>query len=369
MDEIRVIRRRPRRRKRRIFPWFLGIYALVILIGIGFGLNYLNSYLQGYELSLPYNATDAYMESLTTAHICENASSILDQIDVSVQTKEEALEIIKSSLAEPIKFYKRVKECTDTKLVYSLRCGLQNIGSFEMEQTGENKDGFNGWEVTKEGFDFSFLLNDGFTLTVPHDATVKINGRILSDANITESGIRHDFLKDFYDEFDLPTMTTYKVGQHLGELTIEVTDANGKPIDPNAEPSIFLDTCTDEEKADLALISESFITDYIHFTSQTNNDVHGNLARLCKHIVSGGALEQRMRDAVRGLNWVTDRNASIQSITVNRCIAAAVGKYICDITYVVNTRDITGEIQSESSLFVVFTQTGSGLKAESMISQ
>lgn len=357
------------RRKRRIFPWFLLAYAVVILIGIGFGLDYLKNYLHGYELSLPYNATDAYMEALTTEHICRQASSILNEIDSSVQTDEEALAIMKAALNEPVTFYKRVKECTDTKLVYMLRSGKQTIGAFEMEQTEADEQGFTHWVITKESFDLSFLLKDGFTLTVPHDAAVTVNGRTLSAENVVETGIRYASIEDFYDDYTLPTMTTYQVGTHLGDLSVEVTDANGKPIDPDADQSVFLDICTDTEKTSLNLITESFISRYIHFTSQTNNDVQGNLARLCEHVVPGGALEKRMRDAVRGLNWVTDRNVSIQSITVNQYVPAGDGRYICDITYVVDTRDITGSIQSECSVFVVFTQTNNGLKAETMISQ
>lgn len=366
MDESIVTRRRPRR-KSRIFPWFLLAYAVIIIIGIGFGLDYLQDYLQDYELSLPYNATDAYIESLTTEHICQQASSLLDGIDTSVQTKEEALALMKAALTEPVAFYKRVKECTDTRLVYTLRSGKQTIGSFEIQQTEDA--GFTHWVVTKENFDLSFLLKEGFTLTVPHDAIVTVNGQTLSADHVIETGIRYTSIEDFYDDYTLPTMTTYQVGTHLGDLSVEVTDANGKPIDPNADQTIFLDLCTTEEKANLDLIAESFISRYIHFTSQTNNDVQGNLARLCEHVVPGGALEKRMRDAVRGLNWVTDRNASIQSITVNQYIPAGDGRYICDITYIVDTRDITGSIQSESSLFVIFTQTKNGLKAETMISQ
>lgn len=366
MDEIKATRRRPRRKK-RIFPWFLLIYSIIILLGIGFGLNYLQSYLHSYEQSLPYNTTDTYLQSLDADHICRQASSILDEIDTSVQTKEEALVIMKEALAEPITFYKRVKECTDTKLVYTLRSGLQTIGSFEMEQTSDSN--LAHWVVTSETFDLSFLLKDGFSVTVPHDAIVQVNGKALTEANVTETGICYTSIEDFYDQFDLPTMTTYQVGRHLGELSVEVTDANGTPLDPDADQSAFLDLCTDAEKASLNLIAENFISRYIHFTSQTNNDVQGNLSRLVKHVVPGGALEQRMRDAVRGLNWVTDRNVTIQSITVNQYIPAGDGRYICDITYIVNTHDITGDVQSESSLFVIFKETNDGLKAESMISQ
>lgn len=368
MDEIKVTRRRPRRKK-RIYPWFLLAYVVVFLIGIGIGLNYLNNYLQEYERSLPYNTTDSYLQSLTADHICQQASPVLDEIDTSVQTREEALAIMKSALAEPITFYKRVKECTDTKLVYALRCGTQAIGSFEMEQTAADEQGFTHWVVTEETFDLSFLLKEGFTLTVPHDATVSVNRNTLTLDNAIETDIRYDSIEAFYDEYNLPTMTTYQVGKHLGDLSVEVTDAKGNPIDPDADQSVFLDLCTEEEKTSLDHIAENFISRYIHFTSQTSNDVQGNLARLCEHIVPGGALEKRMRDAVRGLNWVTDRNVTIHSITVNQYVPAGNGRYICDIAYVVDTRDITGDVTSESSLFVIFKETANGLKAESMISQ
>lgn len=368
MDEIRVTRRRPRRKK-RIFPWFLLAYAVVFLIGIGIGLNILQNYLQGYELSLPYNTTDAYLQSLTADHICQQAASVLEEIDTSVQTKEEALSIMKDALREPFTFYKRIKESTDTKHVYTLRSGTQIIGSFEIEQSEKDEQGFKHWVVTKETFDLSFLLEDGITLTVPHDATVIANGKTLSGANVIKTDIPYTSLEDFYDDYSLPTMTTYQLGKHLGTIAVEVIDAKGNKIDPNADQSFFLDLCTDEEKNALDVITENFVSRYIHFTSQTNNDVQGNLSRLIAHIVPGSELEQRMRDAVRGLNWVTDRNAFIQSITVDQYVPAGDGRYICDITYVVDTRDITGEVQSESSLFVIFKETANGLKAESMISQ
>lgn len=367
MDE-QVMLQEKKPRKMRIFPWFLCLYACIVLIAMGFGLHALENYLRSYEKSLPYNTTDAYLQALTPDHICEQAASVLTQIDTSVQTHEEALAVMKAALSEPVSFYKRVKECTDTKLVYTLRSGKQTIGSFEMEQSSENEQGFSPWVVTKEQFDLSFLLEDGFTVTAPHDATVTVNGKPLTEQHIIEAEIPYGLLADFYGEYELPTLTTYRIGRHLGQISVQVTDAAGNPLDYQSDPSSFLDNCTDGEKTNLDQIAESFITDYIHFTSQTNMDINGNLARLCEHIVPGGALEKRMRDAVRGLNWVTDRHASIRSIEVNSYVSIGDGRYICDITYLVDTHDISGEVQSESGLSVVFIQTDGGLKAETMIS-
>ncbi len=354
--------------KKRIFPWFMGIYAVVILIAMALGLHYLHGYLQSYEQSLPYNTTDAYLQTLTPDYICQKASAVLTQIDTSIQTEAEALAVMKSALTEPITFYKRVNESTDTKIVYTLRSGKQTIGTFQIEPAPEENQGFYSWIVTGESFDLSFLLEDGFSVTVPHDALVTVNGKALTEQHITESGIHYSSLEDFYDEYDLPTMTTYTVGRHLGPVTTEITDAAGNPIDPQAEQSVLLNNCTDDEKVALDTIADKFISGYIHFTSQTNNDLHGNLERACAHTVPGGALEKRLRDAARGLSWVTDRFVTIKSIDINQYVAVGNGKYICKVTYIVETHDITGTVESESSLSVVFTQTAAGLKAEAMIS-
>ena len=368
MDEAIVTRPR-KQRKYPLFPLLLVLYTCIVLVLLAFGIRAFSGYLRSYERSLPYNTTDAYMQMLTPEYICQKDPATLYQIDTTVQTPEEAAELIRQALSEPVTFFKRVKECTDTKLVYTLRVGAQNIGSFEMEPGAENDMGFAPWVITKETFDLSFLLQDGFTVTVAHDATVTVNGKVLSEQNITEAEIPYAFLSDFYGDYALPTKTTYQIGKHIGDLTAVVTDANGDPIDPNAEDAVVLDNCSADEKAALDASANAFITDYIHFTSQTNKDTSGNLARLRQHIVSGTKLDKRMRDAVTGLKWVTDRNVSIRSIAVNQYVSIGNGRYVCDITYLVDTRDITGKIESESNLSVVLVQTDAGLKAEAMISK
>ena len=360
---------RKRKQKKRIFPWVMGIYAAIFLIAVAFGLNYLYRYLQSYEQSLPYNTTDAYLQALTPDYICQKASDVLEKVDSSIQTEQEALAVMKEALSEPITFFKRVKDSTDTKLVYTLRCGKQTIGSFEIEPASEDNQGFYAWVVTKESFDLSYLLQDGFSVTVPHDATVSVNGKQLNEQHITESGILYSTLKDFYNDYSgLPTMTTYTVGQYLGTATTEVKNASGNLIEPNEDQVIYTDNCTDEEKTALDSIANNFLTAYIHFTSQTNNDINGNLQRACNHTVSGGSLEKRLRDAARGLNWVTDRHVVIKSIDIGQYVSIGNGKYICKVTYLVDTNDITGSVESESNFSMVFTQTASGLKAEAMIS-
>lgn len=361
---------RRKKRKSYIFPIFLAVYTVLFLVGAAFGIQYLHGYLADYETSLPYNATDKYMQSLTADHICEKASALLDQIDPAVQTASEALAEMKAALTEPFTFSKSIKQSTDTKLVYHVRCGLNVIGTFEIEQGPADENGFSSWVVTKDSYDLSYLLKDGFSFTVPHNASVIVNGKQLSDASVTETGIQYEELEIYYKdhpEYQLPTLTTYQVGKHLGLPVVEIKDHQGNPLNPEAERVTFLGNCNADELAQIDTITENFIGSYIHFTSQTNNDLQGNLAKLCNYVVPKGALEQRMRDAMRGLSWVTDRNVSIKSIETNYSLNVGEGRYLCNITYIVDTSDISGQIQSVCDVMVVYVMTDDGLKAESML--
>lgn len=370
MDNFTPPVRRRKRRTSRIFPLFLVLYSCIALVAMFFGIQYLHGYLQNYERSLPYNTTDAYMQSLSADHICDKASSLLSQIDSAVQTDAEAISEMKAALTDPFTCTKSIKLSTDNKLVYHVRCGSQIVGSFEMEQTPVNEQGFSTWAITKETYDLSYLLKDGFSFTVPHNATVTANGKTLSDKSITVSGILYKELEVFYrdhPEYQLPTLTTYQIGKHLGEISLDIRDFQNNPLDPEADHVTFLGNCTSNEHDEIDVITENFITSYIHFTSQTNNDLEGNLAKLCNYIVPKGALEQRMRDAMRGLSWVTDRKVSIKSIETNYCLNVGNGRYLCNITYVVDTNDISGQIQSVCEVMVAYVMTDDGLKAESML--
>lgn len=359
------LRRRPRK-KPKYFPIFLVIYVVIALFVTNFALTKFWDYIDAYEASRPHIATDAYMAQLTPEYVINAVSPLLEDVDPAIQTREEAIAVLKQALSKPFTCSKWTNQSTETKFVYVLRSGPQVIGTFEMEPAEEGRYGLFPWKITGDSLDLSYLLKEGFSITVPHDAKVSVGGKVLGDEQITQKNIPYAPIKDLYGAYSLPYRVTYTVGRYLGELETTVTDALGNPIDPNADPEIFLDNCTAQEKEELQGLGKSFIEAYIHFTSRTGGSLSRNLDVLRKYMVPGGSLEKRMENSIDGLSWITDRNVKIQSLTVNRCISIGDGKYICDVTGIYDTRNIHGAAREQLNLKIIFTETRIGLRAEAM---
>lgn len=358
-----------RRKHNLIFTVSILLYAVLFLIGLAFGLDWLWSYMEAYEASRPDHTLEAYMERLTPAYICNKSADLIARTDTSVQSAEQCRQVIAEAVSGKFTHVKNLSESTDDKKVYLIRCDNRIIGRFEMTQTGESDHGFPVWAVTSDSFDLSHLLTPGHTVTVPETYLVTVNGTELNESHITASGIQFPLLAEFYDEYSLPTLVTYETGTTLGATDMVVADPTGTPvsIDEAVSYNSLLPLCGEADAVRLDAIVSDFIQDYVDFTSCTNDDTYGNYARLKAHIVPETALAQRMKDAIAGLKWVSDRGAKVVGIDIAYHVAIDDGKFLCDVIYRVDTRNITGSVQAESHVKIVFTETNDGLKAETML--
>ncbi len=357
-----------KKRKFPVFPLCMLIYGIVFLLAALIGLKYFWNYIEAYEVSRPHIATDAYMEQLTVDYICQKSDSLLEEIDPTIQTREEGLQVMKNALKEPFTCSKWVNQSTDKKLVYVLRSGAQIIGTFEMEPVKEGSYGFHPWTVTGDSFDLSFLLKPGFEVTAPHDAQVFVGGKLLGSENIAEKDIPYEELSDLYDTHSLPTRIRYSVGTHLGDLPVHAISAQGSPIDLDANPAVFLNNCTGAEKKALEEITGQYIDAYVRFTCKTDDALQANFDHLRKFMVSGGQLEQRMRKSFGGLEWVKDRQASIQSLDIHHLVSIGEGRYICDVTCNYKSLNDKGDIvPGKLNMKITFLETANGLRAEAML--
>ena len=85
-------------------------------------------------------------------------------------------------------------------------------------------------------------------------------------------------------------------------------------------------------------------------------------------MVPGSEFAKRMKNSFEGLSWVTDRRATLNNLTVHHYIALSDGNYLCDVTYVVDTHDYSGQIQTTASATLVLTAASGQLLIEAMIS-
>ena len=357
-------------KRRWRFPLAMALYAIVVLVAINCGLRWFWNYMDAYEQSRPHIPLDAYMEELTADYVADRCDDLIAAVDHKVQTEEQCRQVILNALQDKFTCAKKTSESGENHHVYVIRCGAKVIGTMEMERRGESTEGFIPWQITKDSFDLSYLLTPALSVTVPEEFTVSALGNPLDSGYITQKDIRYPLVEEFYDKHTLPCMVTYTAGPFLGEGALTVTDPSGNPVSitENTDMNAFLNNCTVEEISALDTIIGNYIQCYMDFTSCTGDDTYGNYNRLAKHMVPGGELAKRMRNAIDGLYWVSDRGAKLASITTGHYINIGEGRYLCDVTYVVDTKTFNGDVQTTASVKLIFLQTENGLKAETMLS-
>ena len=344
----------------------MGIYALVFLLMTAVGLGWFWGFLEGYEASRPETAVKAYTSGVTTENIIAGAEEMLGQLDGDLQSREQQERIIQASLDGQITAARISTESTAERQVYALSCGEQVIGEIAITAGAEDRYGFRPWQVTEEYFDFSHLIGEPVSVTVPEDFCVSVNGFQLEERYITETGIPYDVLEEFYDGQALPTMVTYTADGFLGQISLNVMDAAGAAVTELSDSAAFLDVCTDAEKDMVKAAMEAFLRRYVTFTGSSNDMALENYYNLRRSLVKDSALAKRLYTAIDGLTYAQSYSDEIQSMDFHSILKVEEMRYLCDVTYFVKTSGRGGVFTTENRVKVLLLDTDEGLKVEAM---
>lgn len=354
--------------KKWVFPLILGIYAAVFLIGAAIGLNYLWDYMADFEATRPATALKQYAANLNNPnYIAEKALPGLTEINPNLQDKEACLNVLRDTVKDGVTYAKNISKSNDSKYVYTLLLGKQVVGSFTMEQRYDEQTDLSPWAVTEESFDFSYLMTEAKSFTIPAEYQLVANGTVIGEEFLIDNKIPYPLLNEFYSDYTLPYLHSYTVGPFLGEPQFTLLDKDGNKAAFQDSWDDTLPGCTQEMQEDLDTIATDFIRHYVNFVSKANNDTTGNYEKLCQFVEKGGQLQKHFYKALDGLYWVPNLHASLVSLDIHSYVNLGDNRYLCDLTYVVNTRDHTGQVQKTENWKIVFTATSNGLKAENMI--
>lgn len=357
-----------RNKKRSFFKGML-IYALVFLAAAAAGLAVFWNYIDAYERSRPKNTVDAYIASLTPEDICRKSAEYTAMQDGNLQSPEEREAVIAASLTERVTYARKSAESTTERQVYVLRCGSQVIGQLVISAGEPDRYGFTEWVVAEDSFDFSHLLGQPLSVTVPKEFTVCANGHVLDDRYITESGMEYSALEEFYDDYQLPTLVTYTVEGYLGGMELSVSDEKGTPVSVTEETdwNLYLDNCTREEQAQVETFMEDFLECYVTFTGSANRSAKANYQRLRKNfLIPDSALAQRLYTALDGLAYAKSNGDRLDDVAFHRFTRIEDDRYFCDVTYTVITYGTAGKVQTSNNMKVMLVMTEDGLRVEAM---
>ncbi len=347
----------------------MGVYAVIFAILAALGLTKFWDYMDAYEHS-QYKATiDSYIQQLDVAHLQSYTDDLIASVDPDVQSAENCRQVIADAVSGGVSYARKLSECTDEKTVYMLMSGGKTIGKVVLTAQKKDAYGFATWQVTEESFDFSFLLGEGKTVTVPQGYSVYANGTLLSEDSITKQDIPFELLKDFYADYTLPYLVAYEIAPILGDLQITITDPAGNTVtqEDALNEALVLNNCTDAEVASLDKLADDYLNSYIRFSSNEGGTLQENYKNILSYIVSGSDLADRMYDALGGLKWVKNQQAQLLSTSTNHRIRLSDGLYLYDFTYEVKISHLGNTATTTENVRLILKQTDNGLKVERMI--
>lgn len=364
-------KQRAKKRRSWGFAIFTILYALVALGAAAWGLSKFWDYLDAYEQSRIQNPMDAYMAEVTPAYVCDRSSDLIDSIDHQLQSEEACEAVILDFLSDGITYARKSAECSDTRTVYVLRSAGQVIGQVELVPQGETRYGFTPWAVSSDRFDLSFLVGEPASITVDHTMQVYAGETLLDESYVTETGLHYDAVEDFYGELELPYKLTYTAGPILGKTILHAVDVKGNPvaIAEESDLDIYLNNCAEAVHQELDTFNQDFIHRYVCYLTSRRDNRQYNYEQLLPLLVEDSNLEQRVSNAYEGLEFGQSQSDTIVSFTSNHIINVGGDKYLCDVTYEVDSLGRDGELhRSVNNAWLFLVRTEDGLKAERLLS-
>jgi len=353
-------------KKRSFFGLGMLIYAVVFLVGLYFGLKELWGFMEAYEASRPKNVLASYMDGITDEYVCDQSKSVIDMVDHNIQSEDACRAYIKDFLSGGISYAKKSSECTESKQVYVLRSAGKVIGQFTMEIEEQDAYGFDYWKITDESFDLSYLIGDKVSAVAPDYYTVSVNGVSLDSNYLIGEPVQYDALEAFYDDYDLPKIVTYEAGPFLGSFDMVVTDPEGNVVTEQPDPSILEDNCTEEQLQALNEFIPKFLKRYVDYMGSSNKSADLNYQNLMVYIVKDSEFAERMYGSLYGQRATQSRGDTIKEIINNFYFRIEEGKYLCDITYLVDTIGKQGTVTTTNNVRILIVNTDNGLKVQSV---
>lgn len=375
---------------------FFGALVFIILLGgilLLAGVRIMQDVLTAYESSRPEHYMDSYMESFDRDHVTAISKTIKYDYDENIMGTERYEELYINSFPYNALFtYKRNGAlCSGNRQGYYVLANGERIGTVVIEQEPmsgvKSSDwalkfvseklasvlgcSYGGWSVQKEDFYFQSPDAAPIQVTVPETWSVVCNGYTLDEKYLSGEPQQIETFKDYYADFGLPMLVTYKVDSYLGDLQIEIRNAEGETVtlseDPEVNEQMFVKGFFQNDNEEIRNFTSRFLERYIVYTSNANQNRYGNLENLRMMIVKGSDLDDRMVEALEGQYFARTRNCIITDIKFNAIIKDE-EFWVCDFTYSLDTTGNAGVVSTTHNAKINIVDDNGSMKVNRFIS-
>ena len=327
-----------------IFFIYIGALFIVILIAMGILWKRLSEFQNTYEQNeftreriedekrAPQLTFDKYIEGVSAQSLAE---LWLDNHPGTLETKETVTafyEEIMSSSENPVEYYKD-SSYTDEIPVFKASAGDTDIYKVTLSGRGLN------WEVS----DITLFAEgtESDDLTVPEGYTVKCNGIVLDEKNITKSGIvcfPYDSEREKFGYNDVMTGEVFLVDYHVENLLnkpeIVIEDRNGNEVERNEDSQypIYPDDDTIVFIRDWSL---GFLKAYLNYYIYGKAGIDEHLTAAQSYTFPGSPASNALVNAYEdSVSWAYGHsNLRNEIITLHKPVMWADNLCSIDITY------------------------------------
>ena len=210
---------------------FLGIYCIILIGGIIYGLNRVTAALREYEDGLPDKAAQAVFDEYFASDLHRAVSFC--GYEGSKYEGESAYEtLLKETVGDRNLEYFENAAADGVEHTYTVAAGKTRIGSFAIEPNENREEAY--WKL--KSIELVPLPQFAVTVSVHGGDTVKINGVTLTEDEMIATDDSHYtntlMPKNADGEYICEGIVgvTYKVEGLYFEPTVTVTDRNGKDV-------------------------------------------------------------------------------------------------------------------------------------------
>jgi hypothetical protein len=347
-----------RRRSRGGFSFwkFLGIYAGLLAVLIVIGLVWVDGLLKDYEQGMPDGAISTVVSRLSGNGLDEFIEGHISDIS-EYETKEHVIDKVKSNMSSgELKYVRKTGEYTTERPVYLVKAGDVSVAKISLKKNGTNKHGFTLWDVDQVSFGDFLGADNAVDIVAPSGAVVTVNGKVLTDANVSEGGRIVEKTKNVGDYTELPTTNLYKVEGLLAEPDITVV-LGGTALDVEFdEKNMVYEASFPQDEELLAQNLDRIRNINIEYGKYIINK--GSLSTMKSYMV--GQAREYISDipAIWAYLWGKTYTYDFPSNEVGNCVRYSDDCFSCDVNFNIHVSWGTGETSYDTSMSYVFVKSG-----------
>ncbi len=355
-----------RTNKKSRFGLGLLIYILVFILLAAVALVVFRQYLAAYEESRVTTALHNYLNQCKDGTLTYQWGAALGRM--SAESSEEAAN--RNWAQEKIRNATIREQITSDSSEKTYGLYDENgfcFSTITLQQTKKGRWGFAGWKVVEESVNLKPYITE-VSVEIPSNYSVEISGKTLDSSYITQKNISYEILEPLGDYLkDLPIKVRYQYGPVLDAGEITVLDSRGQIVPEELQTEHhYLDTASAADRARVKDFVERYLAVYLPFADDLEHRGMGYFDAVYQMIIHGGEIEQRIRQAIDGLEYGNVLKLEILSVDLDCCTDLGNRRFFTDFSYHIRTYGLTDPTEETYRMRLLLKEEYGILYAEQM---